>query len=234
MRALAALLLCCFSVALHAAPPTRIEANYDVLTKGIKIAEVREVFIRSGDRYRIESITKPVGLLALFRPDTLQIVSDGSIVAAGLRPINFAYKRSHETKKNAAAYLDWENSSLLISSGSYGRHLETLPPDQQDRLSALYQFRYIPALDERKEVTIPITDGNKTFLRRYLIRTKQMVEVPLGKLETLYLATPAQQTPWKTEIWLSVENGNFPCKIVLTEDDGGVLMQVLTGLSITQ
>lgn len=234
MRALALLLLCCFAPVLHAAPPTRIEANYDVMTKGIKIAEIREVFVRNGDSYRIESITKPVGLLALFRPDTLQVVSDGSIVAAGLRPVNFVFKRTHVTGKNAAAYFDWENSSLLINSGSYGQHLEKLPPDQQDRLSALYQFRYIPALDERKEVTIPVTDGNKTFLRRYLISTKQMVEVPLGTLETLYLATPAQQTQWKTEIWLSVENGNFPCKIVLTEDDGGVLMQVLTGLSITQ
>ena len=234
MRALAALLLCCFSAALHAEAPARIEANYDVLTRGIKIAEIREVFIRTGDNYRIESITKPVGLLALFRPDTLEVVSDGSIVAAGLRPINFVYKRSHETKKNAAAYFDWANSSLLISSGSYGQHLLKLPPDQQDRLSALYQFRYIPALDERKEVSIPITDGNKTHLRRYLISAKQMVEVPLGTLETLYLATPPQQTQWKTEIWLSVKNGNFPCKIVVTEDDGGVLTQVLTALSITQ
>ncbi|MDP1633327.1 MAG: DUF3108 domain-containing protein [Gallionellaceae bacterium] len=234
MRALVTLLLCCFSAALHAETPARIEASYDVLTKGIKIAEVREIFIRTGDSYRIESITKPVGLLALFKPDTLQVISDGSIVAAGLRPINFVYKRTHETRKNAAAYFDWQNSSLLISSGSYGQHLEKLPPDQQDRLSALYQFRFIPALDERKEVTVPITDGNKTFLRRYLIRTKQMVEVPLGSLETLYLATPAQQTQWKTEIWLSVKNGNFPCKIVLTEDDGGVLTQVLTALSITR
>jgi hypothetical protein len=61
-----------------------------------------------------------------------------------------------------------------------------------------------------------------------------MTTVPLGTLETLYLSTPAQDTSWKTEIWLSVENGNFPCKIMLTEDNGDQLSQVLTALSITQ
>jgi hypothetical protein len=33
---------------------------------------------------------------------------------------------------------------------------------------------------------------------------------------------------------LSVENGNFPCKVILTEDSGDQLSQVLTALSITQ
>jgi hypothetical protein len=58
--------------------------------------------------------------------------------------------------------------------------------------------------------------------------------VPLGELETIYLSTAPQETSWKTEIWLSVENGNFPCKVILTEDNGDQLTQVLTALSITQ
>ena len=55
-----------------------------------------------------------------------------------------------------------------------------------------------------------------------------------GRMGSGYLATPPQETAWKTEVWLSVENGNFPCKIVLTEDNGDQLSQVLTALSITQ
>jgi hypothetical protein len=233
VRALAALLLCCFAAALHAETPVRIDANYDVQTKGIKIAEIREVFIRTGDSYRIESITKPVGLLALFKPDTLQVVSEGSIVAEGLRPRNFVYKRTHETLKNTGAYFDWEQSSLVLSD-RHGQHLERLPPGLQDRLSVLYQFRHIPSLGGQKEVTMHITNGSKIDTRRYLIRAGQSTQVPLGTLKTLYLSTPPQETHWKTDIWLSVENGNFPCKVVLTEDNGDVLTQVLTALSITQ
>lgn len=233
MRPLVALLLCCAAPALFAAPPARIEASYDVTTKGVKIAEIKERFTRSGDHYRIESLSKPVGLLALFKPDTLQVVSEGDITPQGLRPQSFVYKRSRETLKNTAADFDWPQSTLMLSD-RYGQRFEPLPADAQDRLSALYQFRYVSFLRERKEVTMHITNGSKIDTRQYLIHPRQTLEVPLGTLETIYLSTAPQETAWKTEIWLSVDNGNFPCKIVLTEDNGDKLSQVLTALSITQ
>ncbi len=233
MRALVILLLCGIAPALFAAPPARIEASYDVTTKGVKIAEITEKFTRNGDHYRIESVTKPVGLLALFKPDTIYVVSEGDITKQGLRPQNFSYKRSQDTVKNTEAKFDWQQSTLMLND-RYGQRFEPLPSDAQDRLSVQYQFRYIPFLRERKEVTMHITNGSKIDTRQYLVRSKEMLTVPLGTLETLYLATPPEGTAWKTEIWLSVENGNFPCKITLTEDSGEKLSQVLTALSITQ
>jgi hypothetical protein len=234
MRTLAALLLCCIAPALFAAPPAqRIDASYEVTTKGVKIAVITEKFIRTGKHYRIESVTKPVGLLALFKPDTLYVVSEGDVTAQGLRPQSFVYKRSQETLKNTEASFDWNQSNLMLSD-RYGQRFEPLPADAQDRLSVLYQFRYVPLLRERKELTMHITNGSKIDTRRYLIHPRQMLTVPMGNLETLYLSTPPQATAWKTEIWLSVENGNFPCQIILTEDSGDQLTQVLTALSITQ
>lgn len=233
MRSLLALLLCSIAPALFAAPPARIEASYDVTTKGVKIAVITEKFTRSGEYYRIESVTKPVGLLALFKPGTLHVVSEGDITAQGLHPQSFVYQHSQETLKNTEASFDWHQSTLMLSD-RYGQRFEPLPADTQDRLSALYQFHYLPFLRERKEVTMHITNGSKIDTRQYLIHPRQMLTVPLGTLETLYLSTAPQETAWKTEIWLSVENGNFPCKIVLTEDNGDKLSQVLTALSIIQ
>ncbi len=233
MRTLLALLLCCSAPALFAAPPTHIEASYDVVTKGIKIAMITEKFTRTDKQYRIESVTKPVGLLALFKPDTLYVVSEGIITAQGLRPQSFVYKRSQETLKNTEANFDWSQSSLMLND-RYGQRVESLPADTQDRLSVLYQFRYIPLLREHKELTMHITNGSKIDKRQYLIQAKQMITVPMGTLETTYLSTAPEETAWKTEIWLSVENGNFPCKIIVTEDNGDKFTQVLTALSISQ
>ena len=234
MRSLAALLLCSIAPALFAAPPAqRIEASYEVSTKGVKIAVITEKFTRTDNHYRIESLTKPVGLLALFKPDTLYVVSEGDITSQGLRPQNFIYKRSQETLKNTAAAFDWGQSTLLLSD-RYGQRFEPLPAETQDRLSVQYKFRYVPFLHDRKEVIMHITNGSKIDTRHYLIHPRQMITVPMGTLETLYLSTPPEATAWKTEIWLSVENGNFPCKITVTEDNGDQLTQVLTALSITQ
>jgi hypothetical protein len=233
MRSLIALLLCCFTTSLFAAPPARIEASYDVTTKGVKIAVVTEKFTHENKHYRIESVTKPVGLLALFKPDTIYIVSEGDITAQGLRPQSYVNKRSQDTIKNTEADFDWEQSTVTLSD-RYGQRVEPLPADTQDRLSAQYQFRYIPLLRELKELPMHITNGSKIDTRKYLVRPKQMVTVPLGTLETTYLSTAPEATAWKTEIWLSVENGNIPCKIIVTEDNGDQLTQVLTALSITQ
>jgi hypothetical protein len=234
MRALIVLLFCGFAPALLAAPPAaRIEASYDVTTKGIKIATVTEKFVRTDNHYRIESVTKPVGLLALFKPDTLFIVSEGVVTAQGLRPENFVYKRSQETIKNTEANFDWSQSTLMLSD-RYGQRVEPLPAGTQDRLSVMYQFRFVSFLRDRKDVTMNITNGSKIDIRQYLVHPRQMLDVPLGTLETLYLSTPVQDTAWKTEVWLSLENGNFPCKIIVTEDNGDQLTQVLTALSITQ
>jgi hypothetical protein len=234
MRALIVLLLCGFAPALLAAPPAaRIEASYDVTTKGIKIATVTEKFVRTDNHYRIESVTKPVGLLALFKPDTLFIVSEGEITPQGLRPESFVYKRSQETAKNTEANFDWTQPTLTLSD-RYGQRVEPLPAGTQDRLSVMYQFRFVSFLRDRKEVSMHITNGSKIDTRQYLVHPRQMLDVPLGSLETLYLSTAPQETAWKTEIWLSVENGNFPCKVIVTEDNGDQLSQVLTALSITQ
>jgi hypothetical protein len=233
MRTLIALLLFCIAPALFAAAPSRIEASYDVITKGIKVATITEKFTRTGNRYHIENVTKPVGLLALFKPDTLYVVSDGDITAQGLRPQSFVYKRTQETLKNTEAKFDWTQSTLMLND-RYGQRVEPLLAGTQDRLSVQYQFRYVSFLRDRKEVIMRITNGSKIDTRQYQIHPKQMLTVPLGKLETLYLSTPPEATAWKTEIWLSVENGNFPCKITVTEDSGDKVSQVLTALSITQ
>jgi hypothetical protein len=234
MRLLLGLLLCGIAPALFAAPPTRIEASYDVLTKGIKIATITEKFTRTGNHYRIENITKPVGLLALFKPDTLDAVSEGDITAQGLRPQSYVYKRSQETTKNTEANFDWDQSTVTLNDHN-GQRVEPVSADTQDRLSVQYQFSYVSSLHERKDVTMHITNGSKIDTRQYMIHPKQMLTVPLGKLATLYLSTPPEEgSAWKTEIWLSVENGNFPCQITVTEDNGDKLTQVLTALSITQ
>ena len=58
------------------------------------------------------SATKPLGLLAVLKPETIEVISEGDITAHGLRPQAYAYKRSQDATKNAAASFDWKRSSL--------------------------------------------------------------------------------------------------------------------------
>ena len=220
----------CVSPALWAEVPARIEATYDVLTRGIKFAEVKEIFVRTDDRYHIESVTKPVPMLALFQPETIIVTSEGKIDDSGLRPLKFTHKRVHDTAKNNSAEFDWDDMQLTLSDKSGIRQL-VLPDDTQDRLSVMYQFVAAPPLI-KAEFNINMTNGSKLDTYHYQLQTGQTVEVPFGSLKSYYLSTPPQRTAWKSEIWLAVDHEFMPCRIVLTEDTGEKLVQVLTSLNI--
>jgi hypothetical protein len=231
MRALLVLLIASLSLSLQAEPlPLRIEASYDILKQGIKLAEVNEVFERKDDRYRIVSVTKPVGLLALFQPETIVLTSEGEIGETGLLPRHFTHRRARNTEKNSSADFDWEHSELTLS-GQSGIQLLALRPYTQDRLSIMYQFVIQPPYG-RLEFRFDMTNGQKVEAYRYQLNPAQTVQVPFGNLRSHYLYTPPQKTKWKSEIWLAIDHGFVPCKVVVTEDDGAQLTQVLRTLNM--
>jgi len=230
MRGLLALALFSLSCAALAAPPARIEATYDLLIQGLKLAEVREVFSRDGDKYRIQSVTKPVSLLALFQPETAVATSEGEITRNGLRPRKFTHLRTRSPEKNAQAHFDW-NLGLLTMSDHTGIRQLPLPPGTQDRLSAMYQFVIMPP-QARLEPALQVTNGSKLQPYHYLLDPARSTKVPFGEVRSYYLQTPRQTTAWKSEIWLAIDHDYFPAKMVLTEDDGKQFVQVLRTLDI--
>ena len=231
MRALLALLLCCLSSPLWAEVPSRIEASYDVLSKGIRFAEVKEVFVRTDDHYHIESVTKPVGLLALFQPETIVVTSEGEIGNEGLRPYKFTHHRARDSAKNNSAEFDWANSDTDPERPVWHTPAIPAPRHAGPPEHAMYQFVALPP-HGRLEVKFSMTNGSKLDAYHYQLHPEQTVEVPFGSLKSYYLYTLPQHTAWKSEIWLAVEHGYMPCKIVLTEDSGDRVVQVLTALNI--
>lgn len=230
MRILLALLLVCLAPALRAEVPSRIEASYDILSRGVKFAVVKETFVRNDDHYRIESVTKPVGLLALFQPETIVVTSEGEVSEEGLRPAKFSHQRTRDTSRNNAAEFDWADSELTLSDQA-GIRQQPLPPGTQDRLSVMYQFVVAPP-HGRLEIKFSMTNGSKLETYHYQLHPEQIADVPFGSLKSYYLYTLPQPSAWKSEIWLAVEHGYMPCKIVVTEDSGDKLVQVLTALNI--
>lgn len=230
MRLLLTTALCCLSLLASAEPPGHITAEYDLLIRGIKLGEVREVFVREGDQYRIQSVTKPVGLLALFQPETIVVTSEGEIGKNGLQPRKFTHRRTKSADKNSQADFDWVNHTLTVSDHAGIRQLE-LPPATQDRLSAMYQFVVVPP-PARLELDLQVTNGSKLQSYHYLLDPTQRTRVPFGEVRSYYLRTPPQSTAWRSEIWLAIEHEYFPARMTLTEDDGSQVVQVLRTLAI--
>lgn len=228
MRLIAWLLLCGTvpAIAAPAIAPSRLQVSYDVLKGDIRAANISETYTRTQDHYRIESVSKVVGLLALIKPETIRVISEGSVTAKGLRPLTFTNKRELDTERNTGADFDWSANRITLNDRA-GKRTQPLPAGTQDRLSAMYQFMFAP-LKNATALDFHMTNGSKVDIYNYLITPDQSVTVPLGTFKALYVASLPKAGESRTEIWLAAEHANFPYKIVITDPDGGKLTQVLT------
>lgn len=229
MRILPWLLLCGIALPLFAAePPSRLHLSYEVLKGDIRIATIEERYSRTQNRYQIESVSKAAGLLALFKPETIRVTSEGALDAKGQRPASFITRRELDSGRNSRADFDWNSGQITLTDNA-GKRTLPLPAGTQDRLSAMYQFMFM-SLQGASRLDFYMTNGSKVDIYNYLITPAASVTVPLGTFKALYVTNTPKANESRTEIWLATEHANIPCKMVITDPDGDKLTQVLTRL----
>jgi hypothetical protein len=225
-------LLGCPCGSAFAALPGKVQASYEVYMGSLRIGLIDETFTRENDRYTLSSATRAVGVLEIFKPGKILLSSDGMVGPKGLVPLHFSDQREGDEKRNRRAEFDWDARQLTMIRPAE-RTVVPLPDGTQDRLSAMYQFMFL-SLEKSETLSFNMTNGNKLDSYNYRITHDQSVTVPLGTFKAHYVASVPESGTSLTEIWLAAERSNFPCKIVITDPDGGKMIQVLTALSITQ
>lgn len=226
---LLAVLLWLAASPVFAAPPAYIHAVYDVHKSGIKIGTMEETFTREDDHYTLHSVTAPIGILALFKPEKVVVTSTGNITGQGLRPAKTSHRRDLDSNKNSDAEFDWSHNTLTLTHQGQRKQLP-LREGTQDRLSAMYQFLFLAA--EARTANFPLTDGTKVSDYHYAITSGPVLETPAGTFHTRYLDDQAKPGERHNEIWLASELRSLPCKMVITEADGSTMTQVLSSLEM--
>jgi hypothetical protein len=229
---LAALLLADARAATTAPPaaPGSVHARYVILKGGIEIAEIDEVYTRNAGRYTLTSTAKPLGLLAVFKPGKIFIHSNGMIAPQGLKPLQFSYQREGDSQKDSHADFDWKNRQLSLNHDGQHTRLD-LPSGAQDRLSAMYQFMFLH-LNSQHTLDFPMTNGSKLDHYHYIIAAGSPFNSSAGRFDTLYLDSQAKTGETRSQIWLATARYNLPCRLIITDPDGGKLTQELRALDI--
>jgi len=219
----------CLLSSAFASPPDSVQTTYDVYKNGLQV-EIRETYTRDQDRYTLSSVWTPVGLLAILKPEKILIDSSGLIGKQGLQPLLLNHRRELDASKNSRAEFDWHNKQLTLIHQAQ-RTVIALPDGTQDRLSAMYQFMFLP-LQNAGTLSFPMTNGSKLDHYRYAITHNRTIKVPAGEFKAIYLDSQARPGESRTEIWLSTQHHNLPCKIIITEANGDQFTQVLNKLDI--
>ena len=220
----------CFLPTAFAATPNSVQASYDIYKDGLKVGLTEETYTRDKDRYTLSSTTTPVGLLAAFKPEKIFVSSSGLIGKHGLQPLHFSHRRERDESRDSSAEFDWKAMRLTLSSQTQRTTVE-LPESTQDRLSAMYQFMFL-SLQSATTLDFPMTNGNKLDNYHYAATGNQKLKTPAGEFSTLNLDNQAGAGESRTEIWLATQHNSLPCKMIITDTEGGQLTQVLNKLKI--
>lgn len=215
--------------------PSSIAANYHVTKNGQPFANIKEQFTASGDTYKIESITKGIGVYALF--GERKLTSVGDITEEGLRPVRFELQQGNNPKKALVADFDWATNTLRMQVKGAVKEA-ALSAGTQDLASYAYQFMFLPA-PLKNTITVNLTTGKKLNQYNYKINAEPEIITSTSEdikktYKTLHL-TPLQSDPLQTEtkeLWLSISQHYLPVQILLVDDNGQKLEQTLTELHI--
>lgn len=207
--------------------PQKVEMEYQVTRNGQPFATVNERFVVENGRYTLESVTKGKGVYALFGKRVL--TSEGEVTAEGLKPSHFEALQNN--KKNQSADFDWAANTLTINNKG---NVESVSLDKgaQDLASFAYQFMYAPVKGE--EVAVSLTTGRNLRVYNYKVLERDAsVETPSAKYKTVHLINASTDPKDdKKELWLGAENYHLPVRIVLHDDTGATIDQVLSNVNV--
>jgi hypothetical protein len=208
----------------HALPKS-IKLTYEVKRNGKLFGHVTETFTQNGKQYKLQSITKGIGVYALL--GERKLVSQGDVTKDGLRPKHFESLQSTSAKKTLINDFDWK-ARVLNMQVKGEKQQETLTAGTQDLLSVMYQFMYKPPVSG--SLKLAVTTGKRLKTHQYQVTaqtTPLMTEAGQFKVLELVEADDADAK----RIYLATEKYALPVKIVV-QDDGATIEQLITQITI--
>ncbi|HEY2628322.1 MAG TPA: DUF3108 domain-containing protein [Usitatibacter sp.] len=203
------------SLAAAAAPPTEISAQYTITAAGMTIGHVSESFVRKGDSYTIQSVTRSEGLLKTFVDDEFTAQSTGRVGNEGLQPLSYEEHRAKDSKRDLKSEFDWDKG--VMRTVMHGENSEVaLPKETQDRISMMYQF-----VNQKKfgdTFVVPMADRRKIETYTYRLVEEVTLATPIGAFDTLhYERVVNDPKDTRADVWLARERFNFPVRVVFDD-----------------
>ena len=173
--------------------------------------------------YLARSVSRTIGLAALFKRAKAVQESRGELTAAGLRPLSF---RNDRNGKVDSAEFDWQAGKLR-----YDGREEMLPPGTQDMLSMYYQIGVFVAMRGDAPLEMPIATGRKLTVYRFERLEDTHIFYRDGKYPAVHLRT--RDSGDTIELWIARDVSILPVRIHLVDRKGGIYDQLAEETALT-
>lgn len=222
-----------FFAALAQAAPKKIQLEYDLKRDGKLFAKVVENYSQDGDQYKIESVTKGVGVYALLGERRLSSI--GNVTKDGLKPTHFELHQGNNAKKSLINDFDWAENILRMQVKGEMR-TQPLQKGTQDLLSYAYQFMFKQPTKARvgnNVIHTTLTTGKKISQYEYKVVARNLKLTAAGKdFKTLHIANEPAAGDDKKQLWLAQDQFYLPVQYNLLDEDGANFEQTLTKIHV--
>ncbi|MDP8566506.1 DUF3108 domain-containing protein [Methylophilus aquaticus] len=208
------------------APYQQVSTHYEVFVNGETSAAGTasiEYAVTPDQQYTLAWTVEGRGLLKLLYPKLVQ-ESRGAVGPRGLKPAYYRYAFGSRADKSYEASFDWETRLLTLKTGK-GEQSHDLPANTLDILSFMYQFMFVPPL---QEMHVALTNGKRLGEYDYAFEGEESLQLGEQTVQTLHIAHSRGDTDEKIELWLASEYRYVPVKIRKVEKNGMVIEQVAT------
>jgi hypothetical protein len=143
----------------------------------------------------------------------------------GLRPLEYADERSGRGTERA--HFDWPSSTVTLEQRGTARSLP-LPKDASDRLAFVYEFAFDPP--GSSGARMHVVDARHIAEHLYVQAGREPLKTPAGEFDALKLVR-SKPNGERAELWLAAGHSLIPVRILVTDEDGTQLDQVITRIS---
>jgi Protein of unknown function (DUF3108) len=180
-------------------------------------------------QYRVQSVTKLVGVARVVPNDTWRLKSEGTYSAQGLRPRRFEISGRLGGGAIEAVDIDWERYRIAFTPG--GRVLP-VAEGTQDLLSFMFQFALRPP--EAGGATVYVTNARKLDLYRYEWVDEEVLSLPIGRLRGEHIERLHNAGESSQELWIAPERFNLPLRVRFTFRAGLTIEMQAVRLDVRQ
>lgn len=206
-------------------PPKRVEIEFSGFN-GSKGSGKQLFELTDDGHYKLSGeMSMPV---VLFISGSIEQHSEGLVTPKGLQPVSFQQKTTGS--KRQLANFDWTANRVTLDTGKRTDVLD-LPPGTQDFLSFMYQFMFVPPLDDMR---LNIVTGKKLKTYLYEFEGEESLTTKMGALHTVHIARTTNDGDEKTELWLAADHRHLPVRIRKTDKDGAAIDLIATRLNIIE
>lgn len=209
--------------------PPEFEATYDVHKGSMRVGKMDISLKKVGDELIYKSITKPVGMAALFLGD--QAVTDRAIlklIGNNYHTVEFIHEIKNSDKNRNEHYIfDWNNNKAAVKYKDKSNELD-IPENTFDNYSAQLLLMRKPDKDTSTNIYSVISKGRlKEYI--YQLESTELVETKAGKFDankyvrkkdndkkTTYLGWYAEKLNYIPVKLDKFENGKLDISIQIT------------------